>query len=320
MITRPESPPRRRTVFEIAIAVSIAVHLLFGGVFFPLSRLLKAPEPRATEQPLVALSDVVTIEKRKTVPQPHPIAQPKPQTAQKPSVVLTQKRPELPKPPQPVEHPKKNVAPPAKRTERKELAAPKAAQQLVEADNGKPREGTTQGTDGKTDVALAPLQPKAPSTHQGPYTDQQLAALQKQFAQTIAQARTRSNPLSVPSEPPAGQRPYKLQMRGIYAYLRNGEGTITPTREWNQDGFNYFYMNYETVYSDGAFETGSIPWPARWPANTVADIMRPGWHGPMPCPAPGYSFPSLADWKNLKPALQAALHLCRPDLYPEPAS
>src|SRR5579862_9922547 len=81
MITRQEEP-RRRNVFEIAIAVSIALHLLFGGVFFPLAHLMKIPEPRPTEQPLVALSDVVTIEKR-TVPRPHPLAQPRPVTPQK---------------------------------------------------------------------------------------------------------------------------------------------------------------------------------------------------------------------------------------------
>jgi hypothetical protein len=315
MITRARVP-RRRTALEIAIAVSIAIHVLFGGMLVPLSHLLRAPQARPTESPIVALSDVITIDKRKTVPEPHPVVQPKPAVPQKPAVVVTQAEPAVPKPAVHVEKPKQSVAP-AHRTERKELAAPKPAQVAV-YDNGRPSEGALKGDRGKTDVALAPLQPKVPSTRQGPYTDQQLAALQKQFAQTIAQARTRSDPLAVPSEAPAGQKHFQVQMRGIYGYLRNGEGTITPTRQWSQDGYNYFYMNYETVYSDGVFEQGSIPWPARWPAGEIADIMRPGWHGPMPCPAPGYSFPSLAEWKALKPAVQAGLHLCRPDLYPEP--
>jgi len=314
MITRTEEP-RRWTVFEIAIAVSIALHLLFGGVFFPLSQLIKTPEPRPTQQPLVALSDVVTIEKRKTVPRPQPVTPPRPVAPQRPSVVVKAQKPELPKPPEPVERPKRSVAPPAKRTERKELAAAKPSP-LPDVENGTPREGKTKAIEGKTDVALAPVQPKTPATRQGPYSDQQLAALQRQFAQTIAQARTQSNPLNVPTEPPAGQKRYKLQMRGIYAYLRNGEGDIIPTRRWTQNDYNYYYMNYEIQYSDGTYEQGSVPWPSRWPASVVADIERPGWHGPMPCPAPGYSLPSLAEFAQLKLAVRDALHNCFPQRYP----
>jgi hypothetical protein len=315
MITRQEEP-RRRNVFEIAIAVSIALHLLFGGVFFPLAHLMKIPEPRPTEQPLVALSDVVTIEKR-TVPRPHPLAQPRPVTPQKPPVILTQKTPEIPKPPTPLEEPKKRDVPPVKRTEHKELAATRPSHVSV-ADNGAPREGTTKGTRGKSMIALAPLQPKTPSTKPGQLTEEQLAALERQFAQTIAQARAQSNPLDVPTEPPAGQKRYQLQMKGIYSYLKAGEGEITPTRHWTQGDYNYYYMNYEIEYSDGTFEQGSIPWPSRWPTNVIADIERPGWHGPMPCPAPGYTLPTLQEYWSFKLAVRDGLHNCFPDKYPPP--
>src|SRR5579875_3875198 len=141
MITRQEEP-RRRNVFEIAIAVSIALHLLFGGVFFPLAHLMKIPQPR-------------------------------PVTPQKPPVILTQKTPEIPKPPTPLEEPKKRDVPPVKRTEHKELAATRPSHVSV-ADNGAPREGTTKGTRGKSMIALAPLQPKTPSTKPGQLTEEQL--------------------------------------------------------------------------------------------------------------------------------------------------
>jgi hypothetical protein len=314
MITRSERP-RRRTVLEIAIAVSIAIHLLLGAAFFPLMRALaRTPQPK--ESPPVALSDVVTIEKR-AVPHPEPRAQREVTQPRKPAVVAVTKQPQLPRPQQPVREPRKAVAP-AQRTERQELADTKAGGPNPVASSGPHREGTPHGARDRTEVALAPPQPQTPSLRSGPFTQQDLAALQRQFANTIAQARQRSNPLDVPTNPPSGAKRYRLQMKGIYGALHDGQGVIDEVSGFARDGFNYYYMSYEIVYQDGTFEQGNVPWPSRWPSSVVPEIEQPGWHGPMPCPAPGYSLPSVDDVAQMKLAIREALHVCFPDHYPSP--
>lgn len=305
VVERPQG--RGRKVFEIAIALSIALHLLLGAAFFPFARWLRAaiPRPKTTPPPIVALSDVVTIEKRKTIPRPHPLAPRNNSVPQRPTVA--------PKP-------KAVVAPPPpERLIRREIEAKRESPQRALASNGVPRTGAAKPSRGKTEVALAPTQPRSQTSKQVPYSQQDINLMQRQFAQAIAQARQASNPLNVPTEPPAGQKRYKLQMRGIYSDLKDGEGYIEPTTyPFERDGYNYYYMKYSIVYQDGVYEEGNVPWPARWPQGVMPDIMRPGWHGPMPCPAPGYEPPSVDQYQGMKLALKTALYLCFPGKYPEP--
>ena len=146
-----------------------------------------------------------------------------------------------------------------------------------------------------------------------------MAAMQRQFSQTISQARQSANPLNVPTAPPSADKHYKLQMRGIYSDLKDGEGYIEPSAyPFQRNGYNYYYMKYSIVYQDGVYEEGAVPWASRWPSNVTPDIVRPGWHGPMPCPAPGYEPPALEEYQQMKLALRTALYLCFPGHYPEP--
>jgi hypothetical protein len=310
MITRSEEP-RRRSVLEIAIAVSIGIHLLFGGVFFPLLRMVHVvPQPKET--PMVALSDVVTIEKR-TVPRPEPVAQRQNVQPRRPTAVV-QKQPERPKPTEPVKEPRRAVAP-AAQTQRQEIAAKKPGE-TPRARNGVAHAGAATVPRPESEVALAPPQPRTPSQRPGAFTQQDLAALQRQFSQTIADARARSNPLNVPTEPPEGEKRYPIQIRGIYGNLRTGEGILTPTRYWSQDGYTYYYVNYEIVFSDGRYDSGSVPWPIRYHPKEDPFILD-FQHFPLPCPLPGYTLPTVQEFMVMRPAMRGQLHECYPDHYPD---
>lgn len=292
--------------------LSIVIHLLFGGVFWPLLRQVRAvlPHPKATAPPVVGLSDIVTIEKRKVVPRPHPNPQPVPARPQHPSAAVVRARPSLPRPPVRVAEPRNEVAPPAPRAERQEIVANKT---VPRAARSAPRhEGIEKATKGETQVALAEPRPRTPSSHEQPFTQQELAAMQRQFAQTIAQARQREDPMNVPTEPPAGQKAYKIQIQGIYGDLRRGEGILRPTRRWSQDGYDYYYVDYEVVFTDGTYDSGSVPWPIRYRPREDPFLQAPHPF-PLPSPLPGFELPPNTE---LGPALRPYF----PDRYPSDAN
>jgi hypothetical protein len=143
-------------------------------------------------------------------------------------------------------------------------------------------------------VALAPREPEhaehAAGTAQ--LSPQQLAQLNEDFARTISAARSIDNPLRVPNRLPAGPKQYALQFNGRINDLRNGQGLLTPIKEWYADGFNYYYVTYEIVWPDGTFESGAVPWPIRYrPQQDPFADPAPGRLFPLPPPLPDYVLP-----------------------------
>jgi hypothetical protein len=301
MITRPER--KRRHVVEIAIALSIAIHMLFG-LLVPWAHGLQAiPAPHGTPPPTVALSDVVTIEKR-TVPRPHPLAQKQPVQPQRATAPV---KPQVQQPP----------APPVPQVVKKEEVAPHPQRHELVADKGK-EPAPPKKPDAKLEVAYAQPHQQPPSKQRLPYSQQQIAALSREFSQTIAQEREHANPMDVQTAPPAGLKEFKLQIQGIHSQLRSGEGIITPSRAWNQDGYHYYYINYELVYMDGQYESGAVPWPVRFRPREDVLLMRSRFQ--MPCPVPDYPLPDTAGFMQLQPALREGLRLCFPGRYPDDPS
>src|SRR6202161_850456 len=101
MITT-SAPPRRSRIFEIALVLSLLVHLLillvYLGVFSRIAPLL---HPVQTDEP-VAVSDVIRLEKR-TIPRPHVRAPPLPERRPQPPTPQVAAR--RPAPPELVQRP-----------------------------------------------------------------------------------------------------------------------------------------------------------------------------------------------------------------------
>lgn len=299
MITRPER--KRRHVVETAVALSIAIHMLFG-LLVPWTHGLRAafPTPQKTPE-MTALSDVVTLERR-TVPRPEPRTQVRPQQPQKPRVQVVPKQVAVAEPPPP-------------RAERHELTSNRPKPNApVAPKNDAPREGAPKESESKKIVAYVEPQPKAPAAKKLPYSQQQLADLQRQFANTIAQERAHTNPVDVQTAPPAGMKSFKMQIDGIHDELRSGEGYIGPTRAWQDGGYNYYYIHYEIVWQDGTYESNDVPWPVRF--RPFEDpLLHNSHHFPMPCPVPGWTLPNQQGFAQLPQALRLGLFLCFPGRY-----
>lgn len=112
------------------------------------------------------------------------------------------------------------------------------------------------------------------------------------MATAISAARSANNPLRVTThQAPAAPKRYHLQFEGHITDLRSGQGVLTPIKKWFADGYNYYYVNYEVVWEDGTYESGSVPWPIRYrPEYDPFESGAPR-HIPLPPPLPGWTLP-----------------------------
>jgi hypothetical protein len=166
----------------------------------------------------------------------------------------------------------------------------------------KPRAVTKSAPEQAPHRELARITPRAAisvpreTTHHGPQTQsfsQQLAQQQQQFTKTIARLREENNPVVGAAQPvsaPATTKRYTFNFSGSIGSPNIGQGILYPTQAWQRGPWDYYYVRYWVLYPDGTSETGSVPWPVRFPQSQ--DPIKLGWRTmPLPGPEPGYVMP-----------------------------
>ena len=138
------------------------------------------------------------------------------------------------------------------------------------------------------------------SAHHGPQTQSfsdQLALQQQQFTKTIAKLREENNPVVSAAQPvtaPATVKRYTYNFSGSIGSPNIGQGILYPFQSWQRGTWDYYYVRYWVQYPDGTSETGTVPWPVRFPQSL--DPIKLGWRSmPLPGPEPGYVMPSDAN-------------------------
>lgn len=263
--------PKRRRIFEIAIAISILLHLLLGSFFairYPqVTKMLERLTRPQKNQQMAALSTAVTIEKR-TRPRVAPPSQPRPK----------------PVPPQ-----------------------PQAKPHVVKVEQPKPQPPAAKPTEIARIVPHAVPQPQIAhirAPHANPsrqMTQSQLEEMERQFARTIAMAKAANDPTRVPQQagPPATMKRAHIDIAGVNELLRHGEGILTPREQFRAsvDGDargTCYYVDYQINFSNGTFDSGPVYWPICYARRTDPFINE--WRGfPLPGPAPGWQ-PTAAEW------------------------
>jgi hypothetical protein len=137
-------------------------------------------------------------------------------------------------------------------------------------------------------AAPAPSPPPATAT-KAALSPAQLAALNAQFAKTIAASRTDLATIQKrTNEQPVAQRRYPLQFAGAQATLQRGEGYIEPiTAGQRIGGWVWYYTHYTYMWPDGHLEDDDIPWPFGYPVGR--DLFALHVHEiPVQLPPPGY--------------------------------
>src|SRR5579872_6522611 len=212
MISGPQT--RRGRALEIAIVISVLLHILVGGFAtyrYPMiAKMLEKHFRMPKQHEMAALSTTIRIEKR-TKPRVAPAVRPQPRVMPvRPQPRVMPRVAQLPT----VE--KQPVAPRPKPTEIAKIV-PRA--KVVQATHPVPKgEQITAKQPAK--VAL-----NVPTTKNAQkMTDQQIEQMEQRFAQTIAVARANSDPTRVPpASQPATMKRAKLDITGVNELLRRGE-------------------------------------------------------------------------------------------------
>jgi hypothetical protein len=120
-----------------------------------------------------------------------------------------------------------------------------------------------------------------------------LARQERQFEETIADAREAENPVTsaARAEPsPQTMKAYRLNVAGELGIEHVAQGILEPVRSWREGPYDYYYVSYSVQYPDGSLEHGIVPWPIRY--LRINDPFTHGIHHlPLPVPMLDYQLP-----------------------------
>jgi hypothetical protein len=129
---------------------------------------------------------------------------------------------------------------------------------------------------------------------QVPQVPSQLERDQSGFAHEVAQLNRQNDPHAIPTiDPAARQSSTKNYAFNVPSALRgdeHGNGIITPTESWKENGLDCYYGRYEFTYPDGATESGDIVWPFCFDPGTDP-FKQPPHPIPFPLPLIGFKLP-----------------------------
>lgn len=115
-----------------------------------------------------------------------------------------------------------------------------------------------------------------------------------QFAHEVAQLNKSDDPHAIPTIDPASQastmKTYSFDVPASMRGDEHGNGLITPTRSWRDNGLDCYYGRYEFTYPDGAEESGAIAWPFCYQPG-LDPFKEPPHPMPFPPPPVGYVLP-----------------------------
>ncbi len=311
MIDRDER--RSRRVLQVAVAVSVGVHVVAFLIYGLASQRLagvRVPFAKPTPPPdtVVTISNAVTIQKR-AKPQPEPRPHHASTAAMRPSAAAPQRLASvsqpvvMPRPPQPEPHPPARAL---HELSKPAASAPPNPPKTVAATAPPNPVATPVQAAQPHQVALAqrPAQASRPSQ----LSQAHIARMTESFDKTLAELRRESDPLTVRPEPPAATKHYRIAMIGVDGDLRHGQGYYYPIKSWRADGYDYYYVSYTFTWADGTYESGGVPWPIRFRPHddpfTHPDDPNSA-KVPLPQPLPGWTLPAGEKMgKALEPFVQ----------------
>lgn len=115
------------------------------------------------------------------------------------------------------------------------------------------------------------------------------------YAREVAQLNKQNDPHAIPTIDPAARqsssKTFAFQIPSSARGSEQGNGIITPTRSWHDQGLNCYYGRYEYTYPDGATESGDILWPFCFDPGSDP-FTKPPHPIPFPLPVVGWRLPA----------------------------
>ena len=114
------------------------------------------------------------------------------------------------------------------------------------------------------------------------------------FAKEVAQLNKQNDPHAIPTIDPGSQesssKDYGFGVPSSMRGSEHGNGIITPTRSWHDNGHDCYYGRYEYTYPNGSTEDGAIVWPFCY--DPGADpFTQPPHQIPFPFPLASFKLP-----------------------------
>jgi hypothetical protein len=114
------------------------------------------------------------------------------------------------------------------------------------------------------------------------------------FAKEVAQLNKANDPHAIPTIDPGSQesatKDYAFAVPSSLRGSEHGNGIITPTRHWRDNGRDCYYGHYEFTYPDGSMEYGEIVWPFCYDPGSDP-FRQPPHEIPFPFPLADYKLP-----------------------------
>jgi hypothetical protein len=136
----------------------------------------------------------------------------------------------------------------------------------------------------------APLLPRHPSA-----IASRIERDQAGFAKEVAELNRANDPHAIPTIDPGSQesasKDYAFAVPSSLRGSEHGNGIITPTRHWRDNGHNCYYGRYEFTYPDGSEEYGEIVWPFCYDPGSDP-FTQPPHEIPFPYPLAGFKLPA----------------------------
>ena len=97
--------------------------------------------------------------------------------------------------------------------------------------------------------------------------------------------------LAVAPAPAPTMKKFAMDIGDLTAGGLSHHGLCDPVKDWQEDGYDYYYVACNVRFSDGTFERQPVPWPVRFPPNDDPFNGTAHRDKPLAPPLPGWHLP-----------------------------
>jgi hypothetical protein len=127
----------------------------------------------------------------------------------------------------------------------------------------------------------------------GQLSSAHLAQINRDLGQAIAADRTGiDGALSGTSTQVAYTKHYSADVGSFTTGELRHHGLCDPIKNWQQDGYNYYFVACNVRFSDGTYERQPVPWPVRFKPSRDPFAGTFGGEEPLALPLPGWTLPA----------------------------
>ena len=126
------------------------------------------------------------------------------------------------------------------------------------------------------------------------FSDAQIAQITSDLSKALRSPHGYDAPLSDERKQIAtaeAPKHYSLDFHALNGAERYAQGLCDPIKEWEMNGYDYYYESCNVLEPDGTMNRKAVPWPVRYPTNNDPFTQTGNSRGgsiPLAVPLPGW--------------------------------